>query len=1001
MAPSLGVSYNSASGDGMLGRGFSLSGLSAITRCARTMAQDGEIRSVRVDQHDALCLDGARLMPVGSSGGVVEYRTFPDTFVKVLASPSTVVENPADTFKVFNRSGLILEYGGTSDARVMGRDGVIRSWLVQRVSDRSANTIDYEYLSFTAADAHTKEYLPFRIRYTGNKGVLPSRSVQFTYELKAAQDRRTFFAGGLELTSSLQLKAIAMVGPESTLVREYRFAYKQGVGTRRTLLRNIKECAADGSCKPRTTFGWYGAKRGFERIKTSIAVPQSRLSAPMMLDVTGDGLDDLVVPTVPWNAAAHSDIATTDWTITPNVGGSFSEASVVAYSEDHNDSTNDPVLQQQPDLKVQPDYGTPIDYNQDGLTDVLVHNVHGTAFNFGATWSVLLATPQHTFTLLDTGVPRPKHLVDGGLKINNHDASAHLADVNGDGIADLIQCERDESAGGGDAFLWTLRLWTPAGPGFEVGPRAIPALQDFHCAWEMQTVDLNADGKVDLVLPNIAQNQNSPLDTRFSLSYDAQSATWETEQVGKLGPSQGALLFLDVNGDGLPDIVKLQALTGQPATILNTGDSHGGRFGAEVRGVKSYVPGDLAPLWHLAAVLDANGDGRQDVLVPLTEEDGLLSWVLLQSTGETGHGTFDVVPAGIPFDAELSQQGATISNRLGPRITDVDGDGAPDVLLPIGTTFNVFRSLASQQDLLLSVHDGRSAHDPADPGDVPTVVMKYGTLVDASITDGLAAAEESYDYVSKGWFAPGCAYPLRCVVGPRQVVREYAINNGADKARSSRVQYRGGRYDRRGRGFLGFQAKITTDLATGSGTIERYGDAVEVDVGKAKTYPEAGQLQEEIRWTPNPRPQDPKRVELSFATFKRELRATNGGATYFMMPTEVAQARKQGQLGQPLHQWLQLSAKAASSNVSGSTATTTDYDDYGNVLAAVTTAAEVDLTTTIADVKFNNDPATWLLGQLAHRTECSTTANLKRCRTVARTYYCEFRAIVTTRFAAS
>ena len=57
MQPSLGVSYNSASGDGMLGMGFSLSGLSAITRCARTMAQDGEIRSVRYDQKDALCLD--------------------------------------------------------------------------------------------------------------------------------------------------------------------------------------------------------------------------------------------------------------------------------------------------------------------------------------------------------------------------------------------------------------------------------------------------------------------------------------------------------------------------------------------------------------------------------------------------------------------------------------------------------------------------------------------------------------------------------------------------------------------------------------------------------------------------------------------------------------------------------------------------------------------------------------------------------------------------------
>ncbi|MFS8071383.1 MAG: FG-GAP repeat domain-containing protein, partial [Byssovorax sp.] len=508
----------------------------------------------------------------------------------------------------------------------------------------------------------------------------------------------------------------------------------------------------------------------------------------------------------------------------------------------------------------------------------------------------------------------------------------------------------------------------------------------FHCAWEIRTVDVNADGKVDLVLPDLGQNQAIPLTSRVALTYDEQSDTWETEQIGKLGPSQGSLLFLDVNGDGLPDVVKLDGTTGQPVTILNTGDSHGGRFGAEVRGVTDYIPGDLAALWSLAAVLDYNGDGRQDVLVPMKEGDGILSWVILRSVGD---GTFTLVEPAIPFDAELSAQGVTIHNRLGPRITDVDGDGTPDVLLPIGDFFNVFRSTGSQQDLLSSVHDGLNAHDPADPGHVPTLLIEYGTLIDKAITDGVAGGDD-HDYVSKGWFAPGCAYPLRCVVGPRQVVREYSRNNGADRLRRSRVQYRGGRYDRRGRGFLGFEAKITTDLATGSGNLDLYGDTSEVVVGTVKTYPNAGQLREAIRWTPNPRPQDPDRVELSFASFKRELRSTNGGATYFLMPTEVAQAREQGTFSsggaQTLHAWLQLSAKAASTNVGGSTVATTDYDDYGNVLAAVTTTPDVDLTTTISGVKFNNFSDSWLIGQLATRTECSTAANLTQCRTVARTY---------------
>jgi RHS repeat-associated protein len=108
------------------------------------------------------------------------------------------------------------------------------------------------------------------------------------------------------------------------------------------------------------------------------------------------------------------------------------------------------------------------------------------------------------------------------------------------------------------------------------------------------------------------------------------------------------------------------------------------------------------------------------------------------------------------------------------------------------------------------------------------------------------------------------------------------------------------------------------------------------------------------------------------------------------MPIDVAQARKQGQFDpagpQSLHSWLQLSAKASAWNVSGSDVTTTDYDDFGNVLASVTTADDVDLTSTISNVKFNNLPGSWLIGQLATRTECSAAGNVKQCRTITRTY---------------
>ncbi len=994
MQPTLAITYDSAAGDGLLGMGFSLTGLSAVTRCPRSVAQDGRIRAVRDDAEDALCLDGARLVAVGKSGDATEYRTFPDTFTKVLAKPGDLQANPAASFQVFTRSGRILDYGGAPDARVLGRSGVIRSWLLRRASDRSGNTIDYDYTHVTAGDGHTTEYTPLRIRYTGNKNVTPSRAVQFAYAPKARSDRRSLFAGGVALESSKQLTSIAMLGPGDVLVREYRLAYKTGKGTGRTILRNIKECAGDGSCKPRTSFAWYGGDAGFEAIKTPVLVPRSQLSAPMMMDLTGDGLDDLVIPTVPGDVATHSDLPTTAWMVTVNHGlltkktAGFFQGSSVAYAEDHDDAANDPILQQQPDLQVQPDYGTPIDYNQDGRTDILVHNVHGTAFDFSPNWQVLLATAQHKLIPKDTGIPRPKHLLDNAPRLENHEASAHLADVTGDGIPDLLQCERDPGSGGGGLFAWTLRRWTAAGPGFETTPRAIPALSLFHCAWELQPVDLDADGKVDLVLPEISQNQVLPLDEHFALGYDEASDTWEKETIGTLGAATGRRYFLDLNGDGLPDVVQLDSMTLRPVTIFNTGDHRGARFSEAINAVLDTLAGNFSTLWHLAAVLDANGDGRQDLLVPTVDGDGFTSWLLLQSTGT---GVFALEATSIPFAEELGQQGATLANRLGPRITDVDGDGAPDVVLPFGQAFTLFRSTSARQDLLLSIHDGLNAHDPMDVDNVQSLTIDYGSLIDDALTKGSSAgADGEHDYVPKGWFAPSCAYPLRCVVGPRAVVTGYTRNNGADGLRRARVQYRGGRYDRLGGGFLGFEAVITTDLDTLGGTLDLHGDALPAKIGDATTFPGASQLRRQVRWTPNPQPSDPDRVELWFTTIERELRPTSGGATYFQMPVTVSRSRRQGSFkpggAQSFFKWLQLSAEADSTLVAGATVATTKYDDFGNVLASITSAPEVDLISTLSEVAVDNHVDTWLLGQITHQKECSSAAGLTQCRTVTRGY---------------
>nr|VFK68281.1 MAG: virulence plasmid B protein [Candidatus Kentron sp. UNK]VFK73516.1 MAG: virulence plasmid B protein [Candidatus Kentron sp. UNK] len=52
MQPDLAITYNSNAGNGLLGVGFSLSGLSTITRCGQTIAQDGAKAGVYYDDRD-------------------------------------------------------------------------------------------------------------------------------------------------------------------------------------------------------------------------------------------------------------------------------------------------------------------------------------------------------------------------------------------------------------------------------------------------------------------------------------------------------------------------------------------------------------------------------------------------------------------------------------------------------------------------------------------------------------------------------------------------------------------------------------------------------------------------------------------------------------------------------------------------------------------------------------------------------------------------------------
>src|SRR5450631_3456693 len=89
LQPSLAINYNSRNGDGLLGVGWNLAGLSAISRCNLTYAQDTVAGSPQLTSGDRFCLDGNRLRTTNGS----TYGAAGATYQTEIANFSNVTSN--------------------------------------------------------------------------------------------------------------------------------------------------------------------------------------------------------------------------------------------------------------------------------------------------------------------------------------------------------------------------------------------------------------------------------------------------------------------------------------------------------------------------------------------------------------------------------------------------------------------------------------------------------------------------------------------------------------------------------------------------------------------------------------------------------------------------------------------------------------------------------------------------------------------------------------------
>jgi hypothetical protein len=291
-----------------------------------------------------------------------------------------------------------------------------------------------------------------------------------------------------------------------------------------------------------------------------------------------------------------------------------------------------------------------------GSTDMVVSNFgNGTA-------SVFLHDPANpgkflAATTLTTG-GQPNQVVS--------------ADINGDGLPDLVFADLSNS---GNAIVMLQNAGTP---GQFAAPLNLPT---GALTASVAIGDLNGDGKPDIVATTFDSNGNNGAVAVFFQNPTAPG-TFMAAVTFPAGAQPQSVKILDVNGDGLPDLVVANRGPGSDGTgspgvsVLLQDATHPGTFLAPV--TYTTPPGAID-----VAVADLNGDGKPDLVVASLGPGpaGAVS-VLLQST--TTAGTFGTATSYKGFGQPLSVA-----------IADLNGDGHPDIAVADGYTASVLLQIAA------------------------------------------------------------------------------------------------------------------------------------------------------------------------------------------------------------------------------------------------------------------------------------------------------------------
>lgn len=314
LTPKLALVYNSELGNGLAGYGWTVSGLSVITVCNDTWAQDSVNQPVgftnALPYPNKFCLDGSRLVLATGVYGADQstYRKELDDFSQITAQASggagPAITSGPQWFKVQTSDGLTYEYGKTADSEIVAmgagiKSGVtmVRAWALDQIYDKYGNSISFTYQQ----DTTNGDFWPTQITYTNDGGTAGPHSIVFHYTSLSSISSGlvwTSYLSGALISQTERLNEIDVDyngAPTFTYTLAYGNTLTDGngnTGTERSQLTSVNECAGS-TCYPVTTINWQSGTSGWGGANAApmggTTLTATQASEIQLIDIQGNG----------------------------------------------------------------------------------------------------------------------------------------------------------------------------------------------------------------------------------------------------------------------------------------------------------------------------------------------------------------------------------------------------------------------------------------------------------------------------------------------------------------------------------------------------------------------------------------------------------------------------------------------------------------------------------------------------------------------------------------